>query len=218
MRAQAPAERRGFRGDLRDNARPDARAERRAIQTNRPSAGDSQRNWRQDRPDLRDGQRVDRPRRPDTRNDRPDNWRQGRPDVRDTNRRDYRDRDRANWQDRGNVQSGRNWQDRRQHNWDRGWRNDRRYDWQRYRARNRAIYRMPHYYAPRGWSYGYRRPSIGIYLDAMFFASNYWINDPWYYRLPPAGYGYRWIRYYNDALLIDERTGYVVDVITDFFY
>ena len=218
MRAQAPAERRGFRGDLRDNARPDARAERRAIQTNRPSAGDSQRNWRQDRPDLRDGQRVDRPRRPDIRNDRPDNWRQGRPDVRDTNRRDYRDRDRANWQDRGNVQSGRNWQDRRQHNWDRGWRNDRRYDWQRYRARNRAIYRMPHYYAPRGWSYGYRRPSIGIYLDAMFFASNYWINDPWYYRLPPAGYGYRWIRYYNDALLIDERTGYVVDVITDFFY
>lgn len=33
-------------------------------------------------------------------------------------------------------------------------------------------------------------------------------------RLGPV----RWIRYYDDVLLIDTRDGYVVDVIYDFFY
>jgi hypothetical protein len=28
----------------------------------------------------------------------------------------------------------------------------------------------------------------------------------------------RWIRYYDDALLVDIRDGYVVDVIHDFFW
>ncbi|WP_409574764.1 RcnB family protein [Sphingopyxis sp. PET50] len=30
--------------------------------------------------------------------------------------------------------------------------------------------------------------------------------------------GYRWVRYYNDALLVDTYSGEVVDVIYDFFW
>ncbi|GAB5483285.1 MAG: hypothetical protein Pars92KO_30420 [Parasphingorhabdus sp.] len=101
--------------------------------------------------------------------------------------------------------------------WNRGWRNDRRYNWRNYRKYNRNYYRVGRYYAPyRGHSY--RRWNIGIYLGSSFFGSRYWINDPWRYRLPPAYGGYRWIRYYDDVLLVDTYDGRVVDVIYDFFY
>lgn len=100
--------------------------------------------------------------------------------------------------------------------WNRDWRGDRRYDWQRYRYSNRGLFHTGRYYAPyRG--YNYRRLSIGLFLDAPFYASNYWISDPYQYRLPPAYEGTRWVRYYNDVLLIDAYSGEVVDVIYDFF-
>ena len=103
-------------------------------------------------------------------------------------------------------------------NWNRGWRNDRRYDWNSYRNYNRGLFSLPRYYAPYGWNRGYQRFGIGITLNSLLFGQNYWIDDPYQYRLPPAYPPYRWVRYYNDALLIDERSGYVVDSIYDFFY
>src|SRR3546814_363794 len=106
---------------------------------------------------------------------------------------------------------------RRQHRWNRDWRSDRRYDWRSYRERNRSHYRMPRYYNPyRG--YGYTRFSIGFSLNSLFYGSRYWINNPGYYRLPPAYGGTRWIRYYDDALLVDTYSGEVIDVIYDFFW
>ncbi len=131
---------------------------------------------------------------------------------------------------RNNGYSGTNWNryngqrlsDRDRWNgtnrWDRDWRRDNRYDWQRWRSVNRSYYHMPAYYAPYGWDYGYRRFSVGIFLTNSLFASNYWIDDPSYYRLPPAYGTLRWIRYYDDALLVDMRDGYVVDVVHDFFW
>lgn len=102
--------------------------------------------------------------------------------------------------------------------WDRGWRNDNRYNWQDYRNNYRDQYRTSRYYNPYGYNYGYRRFSIGIYLDSLFYSNRYWIENPYRYRLPTAPYGYRWVRYYNDVLLVDVRSGYVVDVINDFFW
>lgn len=102
-------------------------------------------------------------------------------------------------------------------NWDRNWRNDRRYDWQRYRYAHRSIYRPSRYYSPyRGHSYS--RFSIGFGLDPLFYSSRYWISDPWQYRLPPAYGPYRWVRYYDDALLVDIYSGRVIDVIRGFFW
>ncbi len=106
---------------------------------------------------------------------------------------------------------------RGQQNWNRSWRNDNRYDWRSHRQSNRNFYRPGRYYAPYN-NYRYSRISIGFTLGSPFFSSNYWINDPWQYRLPVAYGDYRWVRYYDDVLLIDLRTGYVVDVIENFFW
>ncbi|MFM9829770.1 MAG: RcnB family protein [Sphingomonas sp.] len=80
------------------------------------------------------------------------------------------------------------------------------------------MFNLPNYYAPYGYNYGYQRFSIGYTLSALLFDRNYWIEDPYYYRLPQAYGSYRWVRYYDDALLVDLRTGYVVDVVYDIFY
>ena len=101
--------------------------------------------------------------------------------------------------------------------WDNRWRSNNRYDWYSYRRGHGDVYRLGGYYAPyRGYSY--RRLSIGFFLDSLFFSQNYWINDPWQYRLPDVYGPYRWVRYYDDALLVNTYTGEVVDVIYDFFW
>lgn len=107
---------------------------------------------------------------------------------------------------------------RDRNDWNRSWRNDRRYDWNSYRNYNRDYYRLPRYVNPYGYSYGYRRFNVGFYLDSLFYSSAYWLDDPWSYRLPPAYGSYRWVRYYDDVMLIDMRTGFVVDVIYSFFW
>jgi hypothetical protein len=101
--------------------------------------------------------------------------------------------------------------------WQNDWRRDRRYDWQRYRYSNRHIYRPGRYYSPYR-DHSYSRFSIGFFLQPGFFSNRYWINDPWQYRLPAAYPGTRWVRYYDDVLLVDVYTGEVVDVIHDFFW
>nr|WP_254306070.1 RcnB family protein [Sphingopyxis sp. BSNA05] len=55
-------------------------------------------------------------------------------------------------------------------------------------------------------------------MGTSFYGSRYWINDPWRYRLPTAYAGTRWIRYYDDVLLVDTYSGEVIDVIYDFFW
>jgi hypothetical protein len=102
--------------------------------------------------------------------------------------------------------------------WNRGWRDDHRYDWRGWRDSHRSFYHVGGYRPPYGYGWGYRRFDIGVRVDPVFFAQDYWISDPWYYRLPPAEGPYRWVRYYNDALLIDIYSGMVVDSIPDFFW
>ncbi len=100
--------------------------------------------------------------------------------------------------------------------WRSDWRGDRRYDWRSHRRRHRNLFHFGFYFDPFGW--GYRPYSIGWRLWPHYYRSSYWLNDPWRYRLPYAPAGYRWIRYYDDALLVDTWDGTVVDVIHDFFW
>jgi hypothetical protein len=100
--------------------------------------------------------------------------------------------------------------------WNTDWRRDGRYDWRNYRNRHGSRFRLGFYSDPFGW--GYRPYSIGWRLWPSYYSSNYWINDPWEYRLPYAPPGTRWIRYYDDALLVDTWSGQVVDVIHNFFW
>lgn len=121
--------------------------------------------------------------------------------------------------DRRNDYRGRpNYASNDRRSWNNNWRNDRRYDWNRYRNYNRGAFHLPRYYAPYGWNGGYRRFSIGFRLAAPLFGQNYWIDDPYDYRLPAAYGPYRWVRYYGDAILVDVRSGNVVDVIHDIFW
>jgi len=123
---------------------------------------------------------------------------------RDGNRDRDRDRDRVRRDRDGDRQ------------WASHWRSDRRYDWRRHREHNRSIFRIGRYYDPYG--YRYRRFSIGFNLWPSYYGSSYWLNDPWQYRLPPAYGPYRWVRYYDDALLVNIYNGRVVDVIHNFFW
>lgn len=209
----------------RDNRAAQIAEQRAAERTNR--ARDNNSRWNRD-----NGNRRPETTRPTPQEQR--RWNGNERDQRNWNERDRNDRrwngdaerrwdqnrDRnQNWnRDRNqNWNRDRNW-DRNDNRWNRDWRNDRRYDWQRYRTDHRQIYRQGRYSAPRGWHYGYRRYNTGIYLNSMLFGSNYWIGDPWQYRLPPAYGPYRWVRYFDDVLLVDVRNGYVVDTIYDFFW
>jgi len=99
--------------------------------------------------------------------------------------------------------------------WNRDWRNDRRYDWRNYRNRHRSIFSIGIYYDPFG--YGYQPFDIGYRLRPSYYGQRYWIN-PAMYSLPYPPPGTEWVRYWNDALLVDTYTGEVVDVIHNFFW
>ena len=100
--------------------------------------------------------------------------------------------------------------------WNTNWRHNGRYDWHNYRHHHRSLFHLGFYFDPYGW--GYQPFSIGWRLWPSYYSRNYWINDPWMYRLPYAPPGYVWIRYFNDALLVDTWSGQVVDAIPDFFW
>jgi hypothetical protein len=106
--------------------------------------------------------------------------------------------------------------DRRGDHWRTDWRSNHRYDWRNHRRHNRSIFHLGFYFDPFGWNY--HRYGIGWRLWPSYYSSNYWLNDPYMYRLPYAAYPYKWVRYYNDAILVDTISGQVVDVIYDFFW
>jgi Ni/Co efflux regulator RcnB len=101
----------------------------------------------------------------------------------------------------------------------RDWRadRDRRWgdnDWRGWRNQNRSVYSRGTWRAP--FRYYAFRP--GVRIAPTYWGSPYWINDPWRYRLPPAGWGQRWVRHYDDVLLIDTRRGIVLRVIHNFYW
>ncbi len=69
---------------------------------------------------------------------------------------------------------------------------------------------------PRG--YAYRRWSVGLFLPSLFLGGGYYFDD--YDRLGLAGppWGYRWVRYGPDLLLVEVGTGRIADVIYGAFY
>jgi hypothetical protein len=101
--------------------------------------------------------------------------------------------------------------------WNSGWHSDRRYDWAGWRANHRAVFHLGYYTPPIG-GYAYAPIGVGGLVDAAFLSEDFWIDDPSIYHLPPVGDPYHWVRYYNDALLVDLDTGQVVEVIPDIFW
>lgn len=71
------------------------------------------------------------------------------------------------------------------------------------------------YNRPHGWYY--RRWVFGMVLPTFFWTQDYWISDYWNYDLPDPPYGYIWVRYGDDALLVNVRSGYILQVEYDLF-
>ena len=149
-------------------------------------------------------------------------WRNQQGDSHGTYRNGYRDGGSAHsyrdWHDQNHDRNRYTSGSKDHRRWDRNnWRRDTRYNWSGYRNQHRDLYRGGRYYSPYN-NYRYSRLSIGIFLDSGFYGNRYWINDPWQYRLPEVYGPYRWVRYYDDVLLVDIYSGEVVDVIHNFFW
>lgn len=63
--------------------------------------------------------------------------------------------------------------------------------------------------APGGWQ-AYRQPSRGWALPRYWSEQRFTVEDYWTYDLDEPGHGFRWVRYYDDAVLVD-RDWRVVD-------
>lgn len=74
-------------------------------------------------------------------------------------------------------------------------------DWRDWREHNRGLY------ARGGWRAPFRYTAFraGVRIAPAYYGAAYVIADPWRYRLPPAGYGERWVRHYDDLLLSTLR-------------
>jgi Ni/Co efflux regulator RcnB len=95
-------------------------------------------------------------------------------------------------------------------------RQEYREDWREYRRNNREAFRRPAYIGPRG--YAYRPVTVGHRFDRAYYGPRYIIANPWRYRLPQTTGNRRWIRYGNDAVLLNIRNGRVITVYNRFFY
>lgn len=131
--------------------------------------------------------------------------RRDRQEIREQ-QRDLRDAQR--YGDRGDVRDARG--DLREA------RREYREDWRDYRRDNRNVYRRPAYVGPRG--YQYRPVAVGYRFQPAYYGSRYIIADPYRYRLPEARGAQRWVRYGNDVVLVNIRTGRVLDVHRGFFW
>ena len=72
------------------------------------------------------------------------------------------------------------------------------------------------YHRPQGW-YSHHWV-FGEYLPALFWARDYWLMDYMDYALPPPPPYAVWVRYGDDALLIDQDSGEIITVEYGVFY
>ncbi len=91
--------------------------------------------------------------------------------------------------------------------------NPRPYQWNQYADHS---YRWQPYQPPRGWHN--RRWYYGERLPAPYWTRNYWLGNYWSFGLVDPPYGYVWVRYGNDALLINIITGQILGSVYWLFY
>ena len=72
-------------------------------------------------------------------------------------------------------------------------------------------YDQPHGYYYQRWSYGQVFPTI-------FWTQNYWLTDYYSFGLVNPPYGYVWVRYGPDALLVTVYNGQILSVEYGVFY
>jgi Ni/Co efflux regulator RcnB len=92
--------------------------------------------------------------------------------------------------------------------WDRNsWRKN-------YRDRNRSAFSRGNWRSP----YRYRTFRPGIRIASGYYSPRFIINEPWRYNLPRVARHLRYVRFYDDLLLVDIRRGVIVDVIRNVYW
>ena len=84
--------------------------------------------------------------------------------------------------------------------------------WDRHHRRGYTVYVAPR----RDWRY--RRVNVGYRLGPEFYGSRYYVNDYGAFGLRAPGRNLRWIRYGDDLLLVNIRTGRVVQILPGRYY
>jgi Ni/Co efflux regulator RcnB len=101
--------------------------------------------------------------------------------------------------DRDRHERHHDWHDNGHRHGDRHWSGDRHH-------------RHVAYVAPyRNWHY--RPVRIGYHLSPIYYSPRYYIGDYGYYHVRAPGRWQQWIRYGDDLLLVNIRTGRVLEVI-----
>lgn len=101
-----------------------------------------------------------------------------------------------------------------------GWDHNRPH-WQQNRYphvfRSHHRFHRGRFFWPHG--FGFRTFAFGEILPPIFWTSpDYLIEDWWDYDLPYPPPGYEWVRAGDDALLVDEYDGRIVQVIREIFW
>ncbi|WP_293905980.1 RcnB family protein [Phenylobacterium sp.] len=202
---------------LTDRGR-DARRDTPPVVGGDPRRGDGRRDHTGDNDHHGDGRRDD-PRQAGDRQ----TWDRHDFDRRDGDRHDgdRHDGDRRDWDRRDGDRRG----DDRRNEWrhDDGHRDfDRRGDHERWeRGRYPSVY-----FSSQRYRYAWRPPvgfyartwSFGEFLPRGWYGPEYFLGDPWTFGLPYAPPGFDWVRVGEDALLIDQYSGRIVQVVRDVFW
>ena len=83
-----------------------------------------------------------------------------------------------------------------------------------YNRNHRGQYRGSRFTAP----FKYRSFNNGSRLSVSFYQPRYQVSNYNSYRLPRLGYNQRYVRHYNDVLLVNVRNGNVVRVYRNFYW
>ena len=115
---------------------------------------------------------------------------------------------------------------RQRYNWQQYRPGERPPEWRQYRSMDPRLwernfsatrrFRWEPYHRPGGWYY--RRWTFGMVLPSIFWSRSYWITDYWRFDLMNPPYGYVWVRYSEDALLVNVQTGLILRVVYGVFY
>jgi Ni/Co efflux regulator RcnB len=89
-----------------------------------------------------------------------------------------------------------------------------RQDWREYKQRNRNVFRGNRFNAP----FRYRSFNTGVSIGTSYYAPRYRVSNYSTYRLPQPGRYQTYVRHYNDVLLVNTRTGRVVQVYRGFYW
>jgi Ni/Co efflux regulator RcnB len=89
-----------------------------------------------------------------------------------------------------------------------------RQDWRGYKQQNRNAFRGARFNAP----FRYRTFNSGVSIGASYYAPRYRVNNYANYRLPNPGRYQTYVRHYNDVLLVNTRTGRVIQAYRGFYW